>query len=176
MKLYYIYHVEGVKIGCSVNPKKRVKDQGYGAFQVLEVHEDIEVASKREIELQLEYGYKKDNLQYIQTINNPTYEGRSKAGKIAGKKAVESGHWASLKTPNHQSKAGKIGGKIGGKKAVESGQISNLGKIFGKINGSMNGKKSSAIERTCSYCSKTIKGNSYFSYHGPRCKLVPVTT
>lgn len=35
-------------------------------------------------------------------------------GPIAGRKNVESGHWASLKTKEHQSKAGSVGGKIGG--------------------------------------------------------------
>ena len=156
-----------------MNPKRRVKNQGYSSFQVLEVHEDIDVASKREIELQLEYGYKKDNLQYIQTINNPTYEGRSKAGKIAGKKAVESGHWASLKTPNHQSKAGKIGGK----KAVESGQLASIRTLEGSIQGGKTAiKKVNSIERTCPYCSKTMNCGTYGRWHGQKCKFAPVTT
>jgi hypothetical protein len=154
--MYTIYHIEGVKIGCSNNPKARVRAQGYSVFQVLEVHEDIQVASKREIDLQLEYGYGRDcNAPYTKSAKFGTFEGRSKAGKISGpiqgKKNVETGHLSRI-------------GKIGGKKNVESGHISNLGKI------------SMAKLRTCPYCSKTMKGSIYGRWHGPRCKLVPVTT
>ena len=70
----------------SKNPKKRVKDQGYGSFQVLEVHDDIQIASKREIELQIEYGYGRDCLvPYNKSANLSTLEGSSKGGKIGGK-------------------------------------------------------------------------------------------
>jgi hypothetical protein len=54
--MYYIYHIKKVKIGCSVNPNKRVKAQGYTEYEILEQHLDIDIASKREIELQNEYG------------------------------------------------------------------------------------------------------------------------
>jgi hypothetical protein len=90
--MYTIYHIEGVKIGCSKNPKRRVKDQGYGAFQVLEVHTDIQIASKRETELQLEYGYGRDNKPYAQTVSMPTPASNSKGGKKGGQKNVVSGH------------------------------------------------------------------------------------
>ena len=176
MKLYYIYHVEGVKIGCTVNPKRRVKDQGYSAFQVLEVHDDIKIASKREIELQIQYGYGRDcTVPYTKSATFGTHEGRSKGGKKTGKINVENGH---------MSRMGKIGGKINGpiqgKKNAESGQVGKAGKIGGKISGKItgpiNGKTSCAIERTCPYCSKTVRGPSYFRGHGQKCKLVPVTT
>jgi len=94
--MYTIYHIEGVKIGCSKNPKHRVKVQGYSAFQVLEVHEDIQIASKREIELQVEYGYGRDsNVPYTKSaiLNKyATFESRSKGGK----KNAGSGHISSL--------------------------------------------------------------------------------
>ena len=66
--MYSIYHIEGKKIGCSVNPKKRVNDQGYSEYEILETYSDIQIASKREIELQNEYGYNEDNVRtnYIQ--------------------------------------------------------------------------------------------------------------
>lgn len=38
----------------------------------------------------------------------------AQGGKKQGQKNVESGHWKSLKTPEHQSMAGKIGGPITG--------------------------------------------------------------
>jgi hypothetical protein len=174
--VYTIYHIEGVKIGCTkLNPKVRVKQQGYSVFQVLEVHEDIQVASKRESDLQIQYGYTKDAIPYYRMVNVPTHEGRSKGGKITGKKSVENGH---------MSRMGKIGGKINGpiqgKKNAESGQVGEAGKIGGKIGGKITGpiniKKVNNIERTCPYCSKTIKGPVYLRFHGQKCKLVPVTT
>ena len=69
MENYFIYHIPGVKIGCSMNPSKRVKDQGYEDFEILEVHTDIEVASDREIKLMKEYGYTRDSSQrYSDTV------------------------------------------------------------------------------------------------------------
>ena len=136
--MYTIYHIEGVKIGCSVNPKARVKAQGYGAFQVLEVHNDIQVASKREIELQIEYGYGRDNKSpYTKSATFGTFEGCSKGGKINGKKNVETGHLAFIR---------RVGCKIGG-------------------------KTTGSIERTCPWCFRTIKGSTYYRWHGDRCKF-----
>ena len=50
--MYHIYHIKGVKIGCSKNPTKRIKQQGYSKWEILETHIDIDVASVRERELQ----------------------------------------------------------------------------------------------------------------------------
>jgi hypothetical protein len=71
--MYHIYHIPGVKIGCSTQPKQRVKTQGYSTFEILETHSDIYEASKREIELQKQYGYKVDDVPY-----NISYKNRHK--------------------------------------------------------------------------------------------------
>ena len=68
--MYYIYHIPGKKIGVTRNLKNRVTlMQGYkkGEYEVLETHEDIDYVSKRELELQNEYGYKMDNKSYAFT-------------------------------------------------------------------------------------------------------------
>lgn len=62
--MYYIYHIPGNKIGCSINPKLRVKLQKHSNYEILEQYEDINIASKREIELQKEFGYKVDTVPY----------------------------------------------------------------------------------------------------------------
>ena len=67
---YYIYHIKGKKIGCSEQPHQRVDVQKYSNFEILEEHSDIIIASKRELELQKQYGYKIDKIPYYQTINN----------------------------------------------------------------------------------------------------------
>jgi hypothetical protein len=66
--MFYIYHIPGIKIGCSTEPNERVKRQGYTNFEILESHNEIEIAAKREIELRNEYGYKEDNVKtdYVQ--------------------------------------------------------------------------------------------------------------
>ncbi len=61
--MYYIYHIPGVKIGCTNNLHRRLKvEQNANSFEVLEQHNDIHIASNREIELQKKYGYKVDTV------------------------------------------------------------------------------------------------------------------
>ena len=62
---YYIYHIPGIKIGCTMYPKHRIiKAQKYNNYEILEIHTDIKIASDREIELQKQYGYKIDTHRY----------------------------------------------------------------------------------------------------------------
>jgi|TARA_Y100000033_G_scaffold48922_1_gene56443 NTP pyrophosphatase (non-canonical NTP hydrolase) len=69
--MYYIYHIEGVKVGCTVNPAKRiVVQQGYSDFEILAKTKCIDEASKLEFEWQNKLGYKNDIRTYKQTINN----------------------------------------------------------------------------------------------------------
>lgn len=62
--MYYIYHIPGVKIGCSKHPDKRVKQQKFTVYEILEQYLDKRVAAKRELELQKEYGYRVDKVLY----------------------------------------------------------------------------------------------------------------
>jgi len=64
---YYLYHIPGKKIGVTRNLNKRVtQTQGYkpGEYEVLESSTDIDYISKKEIELQQSYGYRKDHKLY----------------------------------------------------------------------------------------------------------------
>ena len=67
---YYIYHIPGIKIGCTNQPEKRMSDQGFTEWEILETHTDIHEASNREMELQEEYGYRIDNVPYWQSVEN----------------------------------------------------------------------------------------------------------
>ena len=72
--MYTIYHIPGVKVGCSKRVEGRVKEQGYTNYEVLEVHEDRQIASQRERELQIEYGYEVDTNTYEKmqrVLSNP---------------------------------------------------------------------------------------------------------
>ena len=90
---YWIYHIPGIKIGVSNNPNKRTFAQGYTEYEILEEHSDIELVSKREKELQLQYGYKVDNLPYWKTLNFQ----QKGSTKEARKKAIASTDYKSRK-------------------------------------------------------------------------------
>jgi NTP pyrophosphatase (non-canonical NTP hydrolase) len=70
---YAIYHIPGVKIGVTNNIKYRVEEQqGYepGEYEILEMSDDIDYISKRELYLQERYGYKVDRQLYKELFNN----------------------------------------------------------------------------------------------------------
>lgn len=85
--MYSIYHIPSVKIGVSINPKVRVKKQGYSDYEILEEHTDVYEVSIREQQLQRQYGYKVDTKPYWKTIKMSTFQSCSKGGKI-GIKAI----------------------------------------------------------------------------------------
>ena len=68
-RTYWIYHIPGKKIGVTNNIKYRVEEQqGYieGEYEILEMSDDIDYVSYKELELQKEYGYKIDEKLYKQ--------------------------------------------------------------------------------------------------------------
>ena len=78
--MYYIYHIPGIKVGCtSRDPKKRVNEQGYTDFEILETHDDIDQASIRELELQNQYGYEVEKFNFKQQFNAGKNGGLSKS-------------------------------------------------------------------------------------------------
>jgi len=80
--MYTIYHIPGIKVGCSIEPDKRVKAQGYDFYEVIEILFTIEEASEREIYWQKKLNY---------SLDKETYKGFSKtwSGPIRDK-AVKS--------------------------------------------------------------------------------------
>ena len=139
---YYIYHIEGVKIGCTTNPKYRVKyQQNHSNWEILEEHSDIYIASEREIELQKQYGYKVDKTPYYKMYKirqiGATTKTRSKGGKISGKISgkicyeKQIGIFGLSKEERSiiTSKAVKMGGKVRGKMNVLDGTLAKARKI-----------------------------------------------
>jgi hypothetical protein len=127
MKKYYIYHIEGVKIGCTDDIKRRIKQQGYPIYSILEEHDDIYIASAREIELQKQYAYKVDTIPYYQTLKNATDEGRTKGGRTTGQIHLNSGHW---------KRVCRLGGITNGNKlAIENPQHFKNMSILGSKKG-----------------------------------------
>lgn len=127
--MYYIYHIPGVKIGCTKNLKSRIRVQGFTEYEVLEEHYDINIASIREIELQQKYGYTVDKATNVYSgkfvgmgkkgggkNTKKQREWRKEWAKKATDKAVKmvkSGEWQEL-----QKKAWANAGK----KVIEDGR------------------------------------------------------
>ena len=101
--MYSIYHIPTYywkhypnyglgKIGCTNKQvKKRVKEQGYSSFEILETYDCIDSASDREIELQKEYGYPIDKIPYKTTVERQlkgalanSYENKIRAARKGG--------------------------------------------------------------------------------------------
>jgi hypothetical protein len=148
------------KIGTTSTLERRIKEQGQTEYEILEEHTCIYKVSDRELELQKEYGYKVDTTPYYKTINAHTKESRSKGGTISGNGNIESGHLASLRTPEHQKKAGSAGGKI----AKESGQwLEAVTKAW---------ETNSKIVK-CNYCDKEGTKLIMSRWHFDNCKHKP---
>ena len=127
MKTYLIYHILGKKIGCTSDLYKRMSEQGFTQWEILEEHNDIHEASDREIKLQKDYGYKVDTSPYWQSVQNrkpwnsetrnPIWldiEHQSNAGKANKGIPRSSGgrYWNKLKTCIHcgfETTSGNIG-------------------------------------------------------------------
>lgn len=84
MKTYYIYHIPGIKIGCTSDLNKRMADQGFTEWEILEEHTDIYEASDREIQLQKDYGLPVDTIPYWQS-----YQSRFRMNTSAARKAAD---------------------------------------------------------------------------------------
>jgi hypothetical protein len=100
---YHIYHIPGVKIGCTSNIKSRLKKyrlDNIFNFDILETHTNIYTASKREIELQKQYGYKVDHVPYYHSFEMQK-KGRVVGGIAGGKSAVATGQLAIARNIAH---------------------------------------------------------------------------
>ncbi len=70
---YCIYHIPGVKIGVTNNIRHRVEEQqGYkeGEYEIVEMSDDIDYISAKELVLQRKYGYRVDQKPYSELFNN----------------------------------------------------------------------------------------------------------
>ena len=96
---YYIYHIPGIKIGCTNQLEKRMSDQGFTEWEILETHDDGWLAGDREQELQKEYGLPVDTSHYMISIEN-----RRRGGIIGGLVAKESGQLAAAQRKGSQKR------------------------------------------------------------------------
>jgi len=77
--MYYIYHIEGIKIGCTNNLKLRVElTQGYKNYEILATTNILSKASKLEVYYQNKFNYKQDKNSYLQLMINKNKKTMSK--------------------------------------------------------------------------------------------------
>jgi hypothetical protein len=161
--MYTVYHIPGVKIGCSNEVENRVNDQGYSHYDVLETHTDIYLASKREQELQKEYGYKVDDIPYYVSKNN-----RRKWTQEDSEKGAE-----TVKKNGWSKKLGDTYGKISGANNAKNGtgfcNFETRSKA-GTIGGPIGGRITEDRIHTCDHCGKQVKGRNFYRWHGNNCK------
>jgi len=156
MKTYTIYHIPGQKIGCSSEPEKRVQDQGFTNYEVLEEHTDIYEASEREIQLQKEYGYKVDTIPYWMSI-----EGRSKMGQTGGRTTArrKNGAWFQSEVQKELSKRKRS--SYGPGHTFTDEQRS-------KAHNHPNSFKNKRV--MCEHCNELHTTGNYTRWHGDNCK------
>ena len=146
--MYSLYHIKGVKWGCTKNLEKRLKNQGYSISDLdrLITVGNIDKAADMEKQLNLEYGYKWDDTQDYRIIS----------------KCAEKALTVDYKRHNHKftKKQCSEGGYITGKKKTQKQQVARISNMQ-KIN----------VYKTCPYCNLTTRGAAYFRYHGDKCKL-----
>ena len=122
--MYYIYHIPTFthkdgsvgKIGCSTNPNGRVKQQGYSDYEILEEHTCIDTVSKRELELQKEYGYPIDKGLYSKNKDLHTHRKSLDYLKEVGKNSFKNKTGFFSISKERKSELSKISGKIQGTK------------------------------------------------------------
>ena len=147
--MYYIYHIPGDKIGCTKDLIKRMADQGFTDWEILEEHTEGWLAGDRERELQKEYGYPLDKVHYMISLRNrpkwndstrqlPSRETCVKGGKTTGRMHVESGHLAKVR---NQPKA----------------TLASMRRIL------------------CEHCNKDANTGNYSRWHGDNCKQKKAT-
>ena len=143
------------KIGCDQEYPNRPVEQGLTQYFAIEEHEDIMIASEREIELQKEHGVRVDGTPYWKTKINA-----SKAAKNAlrnGTHNFQNGHghkgWVSKEV---QLRASRLGG------LTQKGKPKPHAKALAKA---LN------TPWTCEHCGKTGVGRgNYKRYHHDNCK------
>ncbi len=123
---YYIYHIPGVKIGMTNDLEKRMSDQGFTEWEILETHTDGWLGGDREQELQKQYGLPVDQVHYMISLQNrPKWskEAQRKGGRNSidqmrsklTKEAMSRGGQAGKGKPKPWAKPSKEAQSKGGK-------------------------------------------------------------
>ena len=173
--MYYIYHIPGIKIGCTTNLKNRMAQLNYTEYEVLEEHLDGWIAGDRELELQKEYGYDIDPVHYMiklrQLESGRTKESYERAAqKTKGVKlSDEQKYKLSQAGMGNQNAKGAIRSEETRKKLSDAHMGSTVSlETKSKISETMKGMKRPRV--ICPHCKKPGANNLMIRYHFDNCK------
>ena len=141
--MYSLYHIKGVKWGCSNRLNERLLDQNYTLNDVCEVIEidDVDMASNMEKELNIRDGYgwnkSKDYRRVLTMVD--------KAKGLGAKTQIE-------------NKVGMYGYSVEERRELNTKSAPK------------GGMAQSQVIRKCPHCGKVGKGNGMFCYHFDKCR------
>ena len=168
--MYYIYHIAGIKIGCTDDLEKRMSDQGFTEWEILETHEDGWLAGDREQELQKEYGLPVDKVHYmISRQNRPKWndDTRHKFTIEDCKKGGEAGKGVSISDTSKYKEYALNRPKSHADKIQQAKfGVSHSEERKAKISEAI--RNNPKIE--CEHCSKLIDPRNFSRWHGDNCK------
>jgi hypothetical protein len=149
--MYYLYHIKGVKWGCSKTLVKRLKAQGYSltdAYEIIEIS-DLDEAADMEKELNIRDGYRwRDDQDYRVILNagKQTYKNKERVwnGRLFTKEECSLGAYIAGKYPTEKAR---------------NARRNNMNKLN--------------EYKTCPHCNIYARGLGYNRYHGDKCKLNP---
>ena len=163
--MYTIYHIPGIKVGCTKrNPAIRVKEQGFGEFEVLEVHTDIDIASKREVELQLQMYGERDNRRLYKGTSTMVLYTTTEVRKRQVESKKKNG--TLLNAINAMNTAEAINKML---ETKEKRGTLRVNRITPEVRQAAL-KALAANKKTCPYCNFTTTPGNYGRYHGEKCK------
>ena len=89
---YYIYHISGIKIGCTTELEFRMRAQGFTEWEILWQQEgDWDfgwIAGDKELELQEQYGYEIDKTHYQVVREKFTMSGKQHKEETKSKMSI----------------------------------------------------------------------------------------
>lgn len=148
--MYYIYHIPGIKVGCTINYPERCIRQGYSSYELLEQHEDLMTASEREKQLNLEFGYPWADSQYYHKITEISIGARANPNRVP---------------------ALKVG--VNNSELHATTRISNVSKTWNDPNRLRAVAEASSKLIICPHCNKEGGASAMKSWHFDYCKNNP---
>jgi hypothetical protein len=173
---YTVYHIEGIKVGCTTDFTKRMIDQEFSNWEILWQEEGDwdhgQIAGDIEIQYQLQIFGKRDNPLHFQVSrqNRPTW---TEEQQIKGRQnRSQSEITKRIGLENIELKRGIFGMS----EEAKHRRSVNAGTTVGNMNVA-NGKLAIAREKAnekiqCPYCQRFIDRKNYGKYHGPKCKML----
>jgi hypothetical protein len=147
------------KIGCDQDYPNRPTEQSLTEYYILEQHEDIMIASQREIELQKEHGVRVDGTPYYMTKVNA-----SKAAKNALRKGTHNFQTMLKEQRSENTKRTTIF-----KNSEFQAEMGRRGKGIPKPHAATLAKALNT-EWYCEVCDKSGKGKGNWTRYHKNCK------